>query len=528
MALSSGESLPPGLDQWQCPNRAWLTDEKGCAEMTLPARISFTSAALCAALFFAGCVDTAYPEIEAITEEDLVRDVTALAHDDFLGRETGTVNELRAAAWVAERAREIGLQPAGEDDSYWQFFPVRTTRVSEASRIRIGEREFAIGRDVIVNSAVDVNVDAPLVWLGDTPADEIAEARVRGRAVAAMLLPPSRPPSPEVSLYESRYARSAVRERSRALVEKGATSVVLISDPISDIAFAQSAGRPSQGRTRPDSEAGRIRQIGAPPVLWLGAESLPEVSRGQRLQATISSESFIYPSSNIVAVVPGTDPELADEYVLFSAHHDHLGVVAPVDGDSIINGADDNVTAVAALFAIGRAFVRKPGRRSALFVIHGAEEKGLGGSVWYANNPTVPEGSIVAVLNADMIARNHPDSAAILGMIPPHRNSLELVEMALAANDAVAGFALDTIWDQPDHREGFFFRSDHRPYAQIGIPVLFYTTMLHSTYHTVKDETELLDWDKLIRMTRWMYATGWSVAQAEERPRIDEGWTYSR
>ena len=496
--------------------------------MTPPARFSLTSAALCAALFFVGCADAAYPELEAITEEDLVRDVTALAHDDFLGRETGTVNELRAAAWVAERAREIGLQPAGEDDSYWQFFPVRTTRVSEASRIRIGGREFAIGRDVIVNSAVDVTVDAPLVWLGDTPADEIAEARVRGRAVAAMLLPPSRPPSPEVSLYESRYARSAVRERSRALVEKGATSVVLISDPISDIAFAQGAGRPSQGRTRPESEAGRVRQIGVPPVLWLGAESLPEVSRGQRLQATISSESFIYPSSNIVAVVPGTDPELADEYVLFSAHHDHLGVVAPVDGDSIINGADDNVTGVAALFAIGRAFVRNPGRRSALFVFHGAEEKGLVGSAWYANNPTVPEGSIVAVLNADMIARNHPDSAAILGMIPPHRNSLELVEMALAANEAVAGFALDTIWDQPDHREGFFFRSDHLPYAQIGIPVLFYTTMLHSTYHTVQDETVLLDWDKLIRMTRWMYATGWSVAQAEERPRIDEGWTYSR
>ena len=496
--------------------------------MTPPARFSFPLVALGIAMVFIGCTGSPYPELEAITEADLVRDVTALAHDDFLGRETGTVDELRAAAWVAERAREVGLQPAGEDDSYWQFFPVRTTRVSEASRIEIGGRQFAIGRDVIVNSAVDVTVDAPLVWLGATPADEISEARVRGRAVAAMLLPPSRPPSPEVSLYESRYARSAVRERSRALLEKGATAVVLISDPISDIAFANTAGRPSEGRARPDSEAGRVRQIGVAPVLWLGAGSLPEVSRGQRFRATISSESFIYPSSNIVGVVPGTDPELAGEYVLFSAHHDHLGVVAPIDGDSIINGADDNVTGVAALFAIGRAFVRNPGRRSALFVFHGAEEKGLVGSAWYANNPTVPEGSIVAVLNVDMIARNHPDSAAILGMLPPHRNSLELVEMALAANDAVAGFALDTIWDQPEHREGLFFRSDHRPYAEIGIPVLFYTTLLHPTYHTVEEETEFLDWNKLIRMTRWIYATGWSVAQAEERPRIDEGWTYSR
>jgi len=214
--------------------------------------------------------------------------------------------------------------------------------------------------------------------------------------------------------------------------------------------------------------------------------------------------------------------------VLFSAHHDHLGVGAPVDGDSIFNGADDNVSACAALLAIGRAFVKRPGRRSALFVFHGAEERGFGGAYTFSLNPTVPEGSIVAVLNADMIARNHPDTAALLGSVSPHKNSTDLVELALAANDEVAGFSIDTSWDSPDHPEGFFFRSDHRPYAEIGIPVLFYTSMLHTTYHTPLDETELLDFDKLYRMTRWMYATGWDVAQADIRPSIDEGWTYSR
>ncbi len=479
-------------------------------------------------LALGGCAEKPYPALDAILEDDLIRDVTALAHDDFLGREAGTVDELRAAAWVAERAREAGLKPLGEDDSYWQFFPLRTTRLSSASRVRIGDRDYEIGRDLIINSTVDTSVDDALVWVGDTPAENISESRVRGRAVAALLLPPSQPQSSQSSLSDSRYASSAVRARSRALLEKGASAVVLISDSISDLAFAASVGRPSEGRTRPDSESGRVRPIDVPPVLWLAASSLPDVSRGQRIRATISSESFIYPSSNIVAYVPGTDPALADEYVLFSAHHDHLGVVAPVDGDSIINGADDNVTACAALLAIGRAFVKNPGRRPALFVFHGTEEKGYGGSVWYSQNPTVPEGSIVAVLNADMIARNHPDSAAILGMLPPHRNSLELVEMALDANDAVGGFALDTLWDQPEHRQGFYFRSDHRPYAQINIPALFYTTLLHPTYHTVDDETELLNWDKLLRVTRWMYATGWAVAQAEERPKIDEGWTYSR
>jgi len=92
----------------------------------------------------------------------------------------------------------------------------------------------------------------------------------------------------------------------------------------------------------------------------------------------------------------------------------------------------------------------------------------------------------------------------------------------------VAGFALDTLWDQPSHPEGFYFRSDHAPYAQLRIPALFYTSLLHADYHTARDEPQTLDYAKLLRFTRWMYATGWSVAQADEPPAIDEGWEYRR
>jgi len=464
----------------------------------------------------------------AITLDDLKNDVFALAGDEFLGREAGTLDELRAAAWVAEKAREAGLEPAGEDGSYFQFFPLRRTRVSEGSLIEIGGQRFQVWRDAIVLSPVDAAVEGALVWVGDTPATEVDASRIRGRPVAAMVLPPSRPPAPGVRLWEWRYSMAAVRERSRGLLELGASAVVLVSDSVTDDAFDLTARWQMRGQTRADDPAlGRPSSEGAP-VIWVRARGAGEVSRGQTIHARISTESFVFPSANVVAAVPGTDAEVGNEYVLFSAHHDHDGVRFPVEGDSIYNGADDNVSACAALLAIGRAFLDHPGRRGALFVWHGAEEKGLVGSRWYATNPTVPPESIVAVLNADMIARNAPDSAAILGMLPPHRNSTALVEMALAANEEVAGFALDTLWDQPDHPEGFYFRSDHAPYAQARIPALFYTSLLHADYHTPRDDSEALDFDKLLRFTRWMYATGWKVAQADEAPGIDEGWEYRR
>ncbi len=482
----------------------------------------------CYAVFQSGCAAPGGPGIGVITEDDLRRDVTALAHDDFLGREAGTVNELRAAAWLAQRAREAGLEPAGEDGSYFQFFHLRTVRTSDASSVEIGGRRFELWTDVIVDSPVDSRVEGTLVWVGSTPAERIADANVRGRPVAAMLIAPASPPDPGVRLWESRYARAAVRERSQALLGKGATAVVLVADSIADRVFELTAARTKVGRTRGDTEAARRRATDEAPVLWVRAAHRAEVSGGQRIRAAVSSESFLFPSANVVAKAPGTDRELGAEYVLFSAHHDHNGVGTAVEGDSIYNGADDNVTGCVALLAIGRAFVRHPGRRGALFLFHGAEEKGLIGSRWYAEHPTVPRESIVAVLNADMIGRNAPDSAAVLGTVGPNRNSTGLTDMALAANEAVAGFTLDTLWDQPGHPEGFYFRSDHAPYSQVGIPALFYTSLLHADYHTPDDETEALDFAKLHRFTEWIYATGWAVAQADARPTIDEGWTYPR
>jgi hypothetical protein len=133
------------------------------------------------------------------------------------------------------------------------------------------------------------------------------------------------------------------------------------------------------------------------------------------------------------------------------------------------------------------------------------------------------------VLNGDMIGRNHPDTAALLGSTPPHRNSVALVEMARAANAALTRpFVIDTSWDAQTHPEGWYFRSDHLPYACVGIPALFFSTLLHSDYHTPQDEPDRIDIDKLARMTRWMYATGWSVSNVADRPTVDAGFRLER
>jgi Zn-dependent M28 family amino/carboxypeptidase len=127
-----------------------------------------------------------------------------------------------------------------------------------------------------------------------------------------------------------------------------------------------------------------------------------------------------------------------------------------------------------------------------------------------------------------MIGRNSPDSAALLGVQPPHRNSRDLVAIALAANAEGPRFKLDTLYDKPSHAEGFYFRSDHFPYARTGIPAVFYTTLLHPDYHTPRDKPSRVDPEKLTRIAQWMYRTGWKLANNDSRPALDPDFKLER
>ena len=489
------------------------------------------------------------PGLDAITETDLRRDMFAMAGDGMRGREAGTLDEMRATGWVAERAGEAGLQPAGDDGTFFQWWPMRRTVLSSASHVALSGRELELWRDVVAISPGAGAIDLPIVFVSDTAA--LATAEVRGKAVAMVVAALDTQPASRFTIRGNPQSTTVamLRQRAAQIAGAGGSAALFISDESegADQTFEaaatvlsrgtygiDSAGAPAGSFARPATQnvpgAGRGRgNVQAIPALWVRHAMLDAAkSPSARLSAALFSETRYYPSGNVIGVVKGTDPKLSNEYVLYSGHQDHDGARYAVNGDSIWNGADDNASVSVAMLAIARAFVKHPAARPVLFVWHGAEERGLLGSRWFVNHPIVPRSQIVAVLNGDMIGRNDPDSAALLGVQPPHRNSMALVDAALRANAELTHFELDTIWDRPTHREGWYFRSDHLPYARAGIPAIMFSTLLHPDYHTPRDEPSRIDIGKLANMSRWMYATGWIVANASQRPDVVPGFKLER
>ncbi|MEO7964170.1 MAG: M28 family peptidase [Gemmatimonadaceae bacterium] len=477
--------------------------------------------------------------ISSVRQSDLRRDLYAMASDTMRGREGGTIDELRASIWVAEQYKKIGLKPLGDEGTWFQWFNITRTRVStSSSSASIGRRELTIWKDVIPLGVVPAEAIAPARWIANS-ADTTTD--IRGRVVATPLLAPApntiRPTSYP---FPVRYIEAAVLGTMAHFARRGALAVILVADQRTDSAFDAMSSMRVRGAYDVDRAipraAGGSERIAPPPALGTGPVPtfLVRTSTGDALRQGgevalhVRLERFEVPSVNIIGMVRGTDPKLRDEYVIFSSHQDANGVRFPVNGDSVWAGADDNASVSVALFAAARAFVRQPGKRSVLFIHHGAEERGLLGSRYHAAHPVVPLAKVVAVINGDMIGRNHPDTAALLGSQPPHRSSKELVEMALRANSLTGKFVVDSSWDRPTHPEGWYFRSDHLPYARMNVPSLMYSTNLHDDYHTPNDSPDRIDYPKLTRMAKWMYLTGWFAANASQRPRVDEGFKLER
>jgi Peptidase family M28 len=249
-------------------------------------------------------------------------------------------------------------------------------------------------------------------------------------------------------------------------------------------------------------------------------------------------------TQNVVGIVEGSDAQLKSTYVAFGAHYDHVGyadgeltsdgrrsappgrVTSGAVDDRIWNGADDDGSGTVALMALARAFAQGPRpKRSLLFVWHAGEERGLYGSRYFADYPTVPLDKIVAQLNIDMIGRNRDDQkseANTVYLVGSDRISSELHQVNREANQALQPpLKLDYEMNDPSDREQVYYRSDHYSYAAKGIPIIFFTTGLHADYHANTDEVSKIEFAKLARVTELVYETGWRVGNLDHAPARD-------
>lgn len=223
---------------------------------------------------------------------------------------------------------------------------------------------------------------------------------------------------------------------------------------------------------------------------------------------------------NVVAVLPGSEGARTGEYVIVTAHFDHVGVGAPSEeGDSIYNGADDNASGTAALLEVAEAFGALPSRpaRPVLFLATSGEEKGLLGATWFAGNPTVFLSDAVALLNMDMVGRNSPDSVGIVGY--DYSTLGPLIARTLEDNPWL-GLTLDP---EPVPGENLFARSDHYPFARRGIPAVALTSGLHEDYHRPGDEPSELDAEKVARVARLAFLVAYQLALGADAEWTPEG-----
>jgi Zn-dependent M28 family amino/carboxypeptidase len=215
-----------------------------------------------------------------------------------------------------------------------------------------------------------------------------------------------------------------------------------------------------------------------------------------------------------VGILEGSDPALKREYLVFSAHMDHIGVT-PGLPDSVNNGADDDASGTTGVIELAEAFSR-PGarpRRSIIFLTVSGEEKGLWGSHYFSEHPPVPVDRIVADINIDMIGRNWPDTIVAIGK--EHSDLGATLERVNRAHPELGMTAIDDQWPE----ERFYFRSDHYNFARKGIPVLFFFNGVHPDYHQPSDSPDKIDAEKESRILRLLYFLGRQVGDADARPK---------
>jgi peptidase M28-like protein len=503
--------------------------------------------------------------MDKLAKEPFGAHMAFLADDLLEGRGTGTRGQELAARYIAAQFEAMGLAPAGASGTFYQRVPLREiTVVPEKCAVNLIENGNSVnlkwGDDFInLGNALkeDSEVEAPVVFVGygvatpDGSYDDYGGIDVKGKIVALLSgAPPSLP-------SELRAHVGSAREKLRLAVARGAIGGIILRPPQADaiLPWARSVigiRFPAMRWLGPDSQPGdTFPQIRAIAVLstpaservfqhasksWEQVLKDADASKPQSFALPIGAKIHVVSqhrevsSPNVVAVLLGSDPSLKKEYVVYSAHSDHLGIGPPINGDSIYNGAADDASGVAALLVLAQAFksLPRPTARSILFLATTAEEKGLLGADYFVEFPTVPRKSLVANLNMDGASVFYTfDEIVALG--GPSSSLGSVVE-----RDAPL-VGLKMIPDPQPEQLGFV-RNDEYSFVRKGVPAVSLNEGFHAKdpkvngrkladdyirlhYHAPSDDmSQPLDFDASIQFMQINFLVGYDVAQATQRP----------
>jgi Zn-dependent M28 family amino/carboxypeptidase len=246
--------------------------------------------------------------------------------------------------------------------------------------------------------------------------------------------------------------------------------------------------------------------------------------KGGSIEYIVSRKVKAVGTENVLGFLEGTDKK--DEIVIITAHYDHIGK----RGEAINNGADDDGSGTTAVLKIAKAFVKAKNeghgpKRSMLFMTVTGEEKGLLGSEYYTNHPVFPLENTVVDLNIDMVGRSdekHADDREFVYLVGSDKLSTELHDLSEKANDTFTNLSLDYTYNDPDHPDRFYYRSDHWNFAKNNIPIIFYFNGVHEDYHRPTDTVDKIEFDMLQKRAQLVYYTAWVIANREDRLVVDK------
>ncbi len=493
---------------------------------------------------------------QSITLAELRDHMFYLASDELEGRMTGEEGYRIAARYCVTQFRAAGLQPIWTNDEdvagFLQPVPLVRSRTGEGNSLTLvrGDEEtvFEIGERYLLPEAGDPEglqaIEAELLFVGygihepEHGWDDYDGLEVESRVVVFLLGAPRRDGEPvlpgELHAGYAHTMRGSVR-KAAAAAELGAAAVAIV--PNMDIAFGWNMIRNFLGRDRISyaGEEGGGAESPIPilllhpmlvnelfdgtdfnPMRFQQSGDLEEYRRfeldGVRLRLAVDVVRTEFCEQNVVAMVPGTDPELADQYITVGAHLDHVGM----RGDQVMNGADDNASGSVAILEAAEAVAMAPPRRPVIFILYAAEEVGLFGSRYFADHPPVPIGEVMVNINLDMVGRTDPRLEETGGIfaIGSTKLCMELHDAVVAANERV-GLPLDFSLDENDP-QNYFGRSDHYNFHRHGVPTVFFSSGEHADYHQPSDDADRIEYAKLQQVSRLVYELVMALGDREE------------